>query len=470
MAHGVRKVNEFIVRDGRALIMTQNVASSTSQTQWDSIADGTLYISPINGDIKYKSKGSAPRAWTKFLPGNLFEEQDITGNFLRDLTITEIKMAKDSISTRTIINRNVTSPKIALGAILTEHFENNSLDGKVVKDNTLNGSKLVNLSLDGAKLKDRTIEGIKLKQLTVTDLEHSSNSVTTSKITNLNVTEPKLSNDAVSTRTIKDLNVTTSKLANLSVTNPKIGEGAVDWKNINKDAVRTNHILNLNVTESKLSNDAVITRTIKNLNVTTSKLADDAVTTPKILNKNVTLAKLEDSVQSVIRNAVVHDGDYATVNANLRVRGNIIADPNNLTKTISGFKVYNPLFADYAEGFVVTEPVEEGHIVEIDKYGCVKKAEAYSRKIVGIVSERYGMCLDADEEDIKSGAKTAVGLVGKVPVQVVGKVSAGDFIISSGDGIGMATKKHFTGSIVGKALEDKDTYGLGSVLCLIQPM
>lgn len=470
MAHGVRKVNEFIVRDGRALIMTQNVAGSTSQTQWDSIADGTLYITPSNGDIKYKERGSEPRTWTRFLPGNLFVDQDITGNFLRDKTITEIKMADDSISTRTIINRNVTSAKIALGAILTEHFKDNILDGKVVKDNTLNGSKLVNLSVDGAKFKDRTIEGIKLKQLTVTDLELASDSVTTSKILNLNVTEEKLGNNSVVTRAIKDLNVTTPKLADLSITNPKIGEKAVDWKNVNDDAIRTSHILNLNVTEPKLANNAVITRIIKDLNVTTPKLANDAVTTIKILNKNVTLEKLEDSVQFVIRNSVVHDGDYATVNANLRVRGNIIADPNDLTKTISGFKVYNPLFADYAEGFIVTEPVEEGHIVEIDKYGCVKKAEAYSRKVVGIVSERYGMCLDADEEEIKSGAKTAVGLVGKVPVKVVGKVSAGDFIISSGEGIGIATRKHFVGSIVGKALEDKDTYGLGSVLCLIQPM
>jgi hypothetical protein len=450
--------------------MTQNVASSTSQTQWDSIADGTLYIAPTNGDIKYKSKGSAPKAWTRFLPGNLFIDQDITGNFLKDKTVTEIKMADSSVSTRSIINRNVTSPKIALGAILTEHFQENSLDGKVIKDNTLNGNKLINLSLEGIKLKDRTIDGVKLKQLTITDAELASNSVITRVIKDLNVTESKLANDSVSTRTIKDLNVTTPKLADLSVTNPKIGEKAVDWKNVNDDAIRTSHILNLNVTEPKLANNAVITRVIKDLSVTTPKLANDAVTTLKILNKNVTLAKLEDSVQSVIRNAVVHDGDYATVNANLRVKGNIVADPNNLTKTISGFKVYNPLFADYAEGFVVTEPVEEGHIVEIDKYGCVKKAEAYSRKIVGIVSERYGMCLDADEEDIKSGAKTAVGLIGKVPVQVVGKVSAGDFIISSGDGIGMATKKHFVGSIVGKALEDKDTYGLGSVLCLIQPM
>lgn len=470
MAHGVRKVNEFIVRDGRALIMTQNVASSTSQTQWDSIADGTLYITPVNGDIKYKQRGSEPRTWTRFLPGNLFVDQDITGNFLRDKTVTEIKMADNSISTRTIVNRNVTSGKIAVGAILTEHFKDNTLDGKVVKDNTLNGTKLIDLSLDGVKVKDRTLGGIKLKQLTVTDQELANDSVITSKILNLNVTEPKLANSSVVTRTVKDLNITTTKLADLSVTNPKLGLKAVDWKNVNEDAIRTTHILNLNVTEPKLANDSVITRVIKDLNVTNAKLATDSVTTVKILNKNVTLAKLEDSVQSVIRNAVVHDGDYATVNANLKVKGNIVADPNDLTKTISGFKVYNPLFADYAEGFIVTEPVEEGHIVEIDKYGCVKKAEAYSRKVVGIVSERYGMCLDADEEEIKSGAKTAVGLIGKVPVKVVGKVSTGDFIISSGDGIGIATKKHFAGSIVGKALEDKDTYGLGSVLCLIQPM
>ena len=62
-------------------------------------------------------------------------------------------MADNSISTRTIVNRNVTSGKIAVGAILTERFKDNTLDGKVVKDNTLNGTKLINLSLDGVKSK-----------------------------------------------------------------------------------------------------------------------------------------------------------------------------------------------------------------------------------------------------------------------------------------------------------------------------
>ena len=470
MAHGVRKVNEFIVRDGRALIMTQNVASGISQAQWDSIADGTLYLTPSNGDIKYKARGNEPKVWSKFTPGNLFSDQDITGNFIKDKTLTEIKLADNSVSTRTIVNRNVTSLKIATGAILTEHFVSNSLNGSVITNATVNGGKLIDNTVHGNKIENRTLVGTKLVQGTVTNLELGTNAVRNTHILNGEVIETKLATDAVTRNKIKNLEVITSKLADYAVTNIKLGEKSVDWKNIMDDAVRTSHILNLNVTEPKLSNNAVSTRTIIDLNVTSAKLGPDSVITDKILNKNVTLAKLEDSVQTVIRNAVVHEGNYATVKSNLRVKGNIEADPNTLTYSITGFKVYNPLFADYAEGFVTTEPVEEGDIVEVDKHGCVKKADTYSRKIVGIVSKRYGFCLDASEEELESGAKVAVGLMGKVPVNVIGKVEAGDFIISSGDGIGIAAKKFFPGAIIGKALEDKDTYGKGQVLCLIQPM
>lgn len=471
MSHGVRKVNEFIVRDGRALIMTQNVATGISQAQWDSIGDGTFYISPVNGNLQYKKKGNAPKTWTKFLPDNLFDELTIDGKLLKDKTINEIKMNDNSVSKRTIIDRNVTSSKIGLEQILTEHIKLNTLSGAVIQNDTMDGDKLIDNTANGSKITDRTLVGKKLSLGTISNLEIGTDAVRRGHVLNGEIVESKLATDSVTNTKIKNLEVLTSKLADYAVTNVKIADKAVEWRNILDDAVRRAHILDGEIIESKLATDSVTRNKIKNLEVVNSKLATDSVTTIKILNKNVTLAKLEDSVQTVIRDAVVHGADgYATVKTNLKVKGNIIADPADLSYSVSGFRVFNPLFADYAEGFVASEPVNEGDIVEVDKHGCVRKADSYSRKVVGVVSERYGFCLDADEEELENGSKVAIGLIGKVPVNVVGKVEAGDFIISSGDGVGMATKKFFPGAIIGKSLEDKDSYGVGPVLCLIQPM
>ena len=470
MAHGVRKVNEFIVRDGRALIMTQNVAPSTSQTQWDSIADGTFLIMPDSGDLKYKRKGNNPKTWTKLRPGNLFDDLTITGNFLADYTIPETKYIDQSISTRTIKDRNVTSPKIAIGALLTEHFAENSLDGKVIKTSTLNGNRLINNTASGLKITDRTLPGVKIVEGGIGEVELGQDAVLTRHIKNEQVTSPKIGTSAVLEKHLGTSSVTTPKVADLAITNPKLGEKAVDWKNMADSSVRRAAIMDEEVIESKLGSSSVSEVKIKNKAVTEPKLGDLQVSTRALANKGVTLPKLEDSIQNVVRNAVIHDGDYATVKSNLKVQGNIVADPNNLTRSITGFKVYNPVFADYAEGFKSIEFLKEGDIVEIDDFGHVKKAEPYSRKVIGVVSERYGLCLDASHEEIERGEKVAVGLIGKVPVTVAGKVEAGDFIISSGEGVGIATKKFYPGAIVGKALTRKESYGIGKVLCLIQAM
>lgn len=470
MAYGVRKVNEFIVRDGRALVMTQNVASSTTKDQWDSIADGTLYIRPINGDIRYKKTDSEPRVWDRFTPDNLFSKESIGGHLIAPLAITEPKMHDNSVSTRTIIDRNVKSDKIALEAIRTEHFRENSLNGKVVEDDTMHGSKLIGDSVHGSKIEGNTIKGDRLEQGAVDTRELQNLAVKTDKIDNFAVNANKLAKDAVTTIKIEKDAVKTDKIDNGAVTYEKLAKPCVDWDNLKRDSVREDAIKDLAVKTDKLDNLAVTNDKIENGTITKDKIYPKTLTNASIEDRTITLRLLEPSLQTKMNNAVVHDNGIARIYGDLQVDKNIRSTSNNKAYSITGFKVYNPVFADYAEGFVVSEPVSVGDIVEIDRHGCVKKAGAYSMKIVGVVSDRFGMCLDADEEELKSGAKTAVGLLGKVPVNVVGKVEAGDFIISTGDGIGMATNKYMPGTIVGKALEDKETYGLGQVLCLINPM
>jgi hypothetical protein len=48
----------------------------------------------------------------------------------------------------------------------------------------------------------------------------------------------------------------------------------------------------------------------------------------------------------------------------------------------------------------------------------------------------------------------AVALTGRVPTSVVGTVSKGDMMISSGNGVAMACSKPEIGTVIGKALED----------------
>lgn len=470
MAHGVRKVYENLIRDGRAIILTSNLPQNTTQAQWDSTADGTLLIEPATGNIKFKKNTNAINTWTKFLPTNIFDNGTIANELLKDKTIQEGKLADNSVVTRTIKDRNVTSTKIATGAITTEHITAGSLEGSVIKDNSINGTKLAAGTVTGNKLANNTITEAYIANSAVTADKIGPDAVETKHIKNLNVTTEKLAANSVTEAKIANLNITTAKIADKAITNAKLADNSVDWNNIKANAVRDSSINAGAVTEAKIATSAVTETKIKDAAVSTTKIKDLAVTNAKIADGTIQKTKLATDIQTILTNAVVHVSGVATVKGELKVQGNITATKTDKSQTITGFKVYNPVFADYAEGFVASEPVKEGDIVEIDQHGCVKKAEPNSCKIVGVVSERYGMCLDASEEELELGAKVAIGLIGKVPVNVIGTVRAGDFIVSIGDGYGIATKNYRPGCIIGKALYSKNTFGKGTVLCLIQPM
>lgn len=156
-----------------------------------------------------------------------------------------------------------------------------------------------------------------------------------------------------------------------------------------------------------------------------------------------------------------------TVTGTLKVNGAIEA-----TGTITGSSVYNSVWnADYAEAFdFIGEKPEIGEIVEIAPDRKIQKSSENSRKIIGVVSNTYCILAGCDEEKVKNGTKIAVGLLGQLPIKVVGKVEVGDFIMSNSNGVGkVADDNAPRGSIVGRALESNNNSDIKMVYCLIQP-
>lgn len=556
MAHGVRKVNEYVVRDGRALIMTQNVANGISDKQWASIADGTFYLKPSDGTLRYKKTGSNPKDWAMLDPVNVFDEDSIVNSLMAENSIGAEQLCDNAVETRKIANKQVTGYTPAAGSTP-------AVDGKLAF-NTVHEKNIVKRTITGRK-NDNNNEGC-IADRTITQLNVAFDTITGGETRGQGnlaqgaVWEYNLHDLCVSTGKLRDLAVETAKIANGAITgyvdanNPgKIALETITNKNLASKSVTGGNATTVNgvtsytgkialdtvtggkkagegniapstieaynlapkcVTEAKIENEQVTGGTaaapgkIKGDTITGHNVKKDTITGGKGRNLgniaeatihayNVAKGTLdyslldgylyalngcpsdkrteyESSLYYKTKNAVYQGLDGNTnVLSDLVVDGNIqTRNPSSTrdTQSITGFKVYNPVFADYAEGFVTSEPVEPGDIVEIDQYGCVKKADCRSRKVVGVVSDCYAVCLDADPNDLRSGAKTAVGLLGKVPVTVVGKVEAGDLITSSGDGVGMLCRSYIPGTVIGKALENKNTHGVGQVLCLINPM
>lgn len=475
MANGIRKVNEFIIRDGRAITFT-TASVANNDKEWDSIADGTLRIDPQNGDLRYKKRGSTINNWDKFEASSLLGPKSVTADLIADRAIEERSLKDGSISTRSIINGAVTGDKIAAGAINNIHITDNTLEARALKDDTLNGSKLIDSTVHGNKIINATVVGGKMVAATITSRELGNSCVTSDKLHDGSVTSAKFADNAVTTGKISNGSVTTTKLEDGSVTELKIANTSVTGAKIANNTIRESNLMSSIVTTTKIADGAVTNSKLADGTIHGTKIANATITGDKLVNNTITRDKLEATLQASISDTVVHtatpgatNNKVATVYGDLRVNGNIKSDDAaNLTRTIQGFKVFNPVFADFAEGFIPGEELHEGEVVEIGDDGKVYKAGYRSNKAIGIVSNRFGICLDAGSDEIESGEKVAIGLVGKVPVNVTGQIEAGDLLISAGDGVAMAKQASQEGNVIAIALENKKTIDTDKILCLIK--
>lgn len=184
------------------------------------------------------------------------------------------------------------------------------------------------------------------------------------------------------------------------------------------------------------------------------------------------MIKLGDDVIELIGDPVKYDKDNnVTLRKNLSVSGDIVANG-----TIKATKIYNAVFMDLAEAYVPAPDVTfvPGDIVELREDGFVYKADSVndSKVIVGVISNEYAQCFGATEEELTTNQKVAVGMIGKVHVNVVGPVKIGEYIGACKDGIGVSKDLDLTlqsKHIIGKALESNDSHDPKKVLCLIFP-
>lgn len=155
-----------------------------------------------------------------------------------------------------------------------------------------------------------------------------------------------------------------------------------------------------------------------------------------------------------------YSGTIDTRNGNLRMTG-----------TITGSRIYNAVYNDYAEFFERgNEDVEAGDIVALDtsseKEQYVRATED-SKVIVGVATDEFAHVIGGKADKMEDNYKDfiPVSLMGRVHVKVYGRVKPGDKITASNmPGIGRkAEDNEFS---VGTALTSNEN-GLGKVRILV---
>lgn len=155
--------------------------------------------------------------------------------------------------------------------------------------------------------------------------------------------------------------------------------------------------------------------------------------------------------------------------------GNAHFNSVTATNDITGRKVYQAVYNDYAEFFPRGESTEPGDIIALDAHSSREqyvKAVAGDR-IVGVHSDEFAHLIGgdpaADGEDFFSAnlpKYIPVGLCGRCRVKALGAVHRGDYIVPSTSypGVGIAVQSAAVPpDAIGFAVEDSDDPGIHRV-------
>jgi hypothetical protein len=125
-------------------------------------------------------------------------------------------------------------------------------------------------------------------------------------------------------------------------------------------------------------------------------------------------------------------------------------------------------YADLAERFEADQMYDAGTVVQFggDKEITAVRDEL-STDVFGVISDSAAYLMNAGAGS--NATHPAVAISGRVPVKVVGKIKKHDRLVSAGNGMARSANideiKPFT--VIGRALEDKETPDIGQVKALV---
>tara|TARA_Y100001954_G_scaffold78466_1_gene86223 strand:- start:1341 stop:2318 length:978 start_codon:yes stop_codon:yes gene_type:complete len=162
------------------------------------------------------------------------------------------------------------------------------------------------------------------------------------------------------------------------------------------------------------------------------------------------------------------NSDNLTINA--RIDSHVIPDANTTYDLGSASLKWNVIhgvatsarYADLAENYLGDNDYEPGTILVFGGSEEVTTTDTKGdTRVAGVVSESPAHLMNSD---LQGTHVLAVALSGRVPTKVLGKVKKGDMLVTSAvSGYAMANPNAGVGTVIGKALQDKDTDDKGVI-------
>ena len=132
--------------------------------------------------------------------------------------------------------------------------------------------------------------------------------------------------------------------------------------------------------------------------------------------------------------------------------------------TLSALSRLNATYADLAERFAADDVYDAGTVVQLGGKDEITAVQyELSEDVFGVISDTAAYLMNAGAGSDTTHPPVAVS--GRVQVKVIGLVKKGERLVSAGNGVaraaGTGEATHF--NVIGRALEDKTTDGIGYV-------
>lgn len=413
MADGVKKINEWIMKEGRVIGITKDIAASKFE-------GGTFFVHPNDGVLKYNNVDKAGnKSWQKFLPIKIFDDLTIKRSLIDNKAINESKLEDGAITTIKIKDNSVSNSKLQTNSVTTEKIKDLHVTTEKINNYAVTEHKILDSAISTSKIKNLAVTSDKLASLNVTNNHIAEGTIKNSKLFNKTITNEKIADGTLVTALYKNSSITSSKIGNLQILSNHIADLNVETKHIKNRAVTGAKVAQNTLKDENMIVNSINADKLTDGSIVNSKYKDLSISGRKLENNTIDISKLENNLKSLITDAVRVDGttNTATVNGNLKVNGNIDAIGN-----ITGAKVFNPVFADIAEAYIPTvKDMTIGQAVCLTPCGGLKVeplTKDNSHMFIGFISDQYAACYGATPEQIESGEMVAVALTGRIPVKM----------------------------------------------------
>jgi len=174
-------------------------------------------------------------------------------------------------------------------------------------------------------------------------------------------------------------------------------------------------------------------------------------------------------------NTTIGNANTDTITFNARAASDFVPSANNVRNLGSGALKWNTVYAttfdgtaltaryaDLAENYTADSAYEPGTVLVFGGDTEVTVTDVKGdRRVAGVVSTNPAYLMN---NALQGDNVVSVALQGRVPCKVLGKVSKGDLLVSSAiPGYAVVDNSPQIGTVIGKALENKDTDGKGVI-------